>query len=117
MAVEAEPSHQYSIARCCMWHMAAEEHSDTLLPDTEVHLKQRHVIEFLHAEIIALIEIHWHLLNIYGDQTVDLSTVRWWVLHFSSGDGVSESPPRVHIVMSTACWQKCIANGFAYFEK
>jgi len=38
--------------------MAAEEHSDTLLPDTEVHLKQRHVIEFLHAEIIALIEIH-----------------------------------------------------------
>ena len=29
---------------------------------------------------------HWYLLNIYGDQTVSVSTVRQRVVHFSSGD-------------------------------
>ena len=31
-------------------------------------------------------DIHLHLLNIYGDQTVDISKVRQWVVHFNSGD-------------------------------
>ena len=31
---------------------------------------------------------HWHAstFNVYGGQTVNVSTVRWWVVHFSSGD-------------------------------
>jgi len=37
-------------------------------------------------EKTALIDIHQHLLNVYEDQTLDVSTVRWWVVHFSSGD-------------------------------
>ena len=40
--------------------------------------------ELLHAEKMALIDIHWWSLSVYGDQTVDVSTVRWWVVHFSS---------------------------------
>ena len=73
------------------------------------------IIKFLHAEKIAPIDIHQHLLNSYGDQTVHISTVKWWVLHFSCGW-------RGHL-----CWyrfwtnmacrllfiagKKCIANG------
>jgi len=38
----------------------------------------------------AAIDIHQHLLNAYGDQTVDVSTVRRWVVCFSSGN--SRSP-------------------------
>jgi hypothetical protein len=64
----------------------AEEQSGVMASDVEVRTKQRCVIEFLHAEKIAPIEIHRRLLNVYGDQTVDVSTVRRWVLHFSSGD-------------------------------
>jgi len=35
---------------------------------------------------MASIIIHWCLLNVYGGQTVDESTVRQWVGHFSCGD-------------------------------
>ena len=34
-------------------------------------------------------DIHLCLLNGYGDQTVDVSTVMWWVVHFSSDDSGS----------------------------
>ena len=38
-------------------------------------------------------DIHWLMLNIYGDQTVDVSTMRWWVVHFSNGNSdVKEKP-------------------------
>lgn len=37
--------------------------------DTEVHMKQRCIIELLYAEKIAPVDIHCHLLNIYEDQT------------------------------------------------
>jgi len=35
---------------------------------------------------IAPNDIHRRLLNFYGDQTVDVGTVRRWVTDFSSGD-------------------------------
>ena len=44
--------------------------------DMEVHLKQRCVTEFFHVEKMSSIDIDWHLLNIYGDQTVNVKTVR-----------------------------------------
>jgi len=64
--------------------MAAEVHSDRTASDTELHKKQMCVTEVLHAEKMALTDTHQHLLNVYGDQTVDVSTVRQWVVHFSS---------------------------------
>jgi hypothetical protein len=60
----------------------------------EVRMKQTCVIEFLHAEKIAPNVIHRRLLNVYGDQTVDVSTVRRWVARFSSGDSDVKDKPR-----------------------
>ena len=45
----------------------------------EVRLKQRNVIEFLNAEGETPIRIHKRLSIVYGDSTVDVSTVRRWV--------------------------------------
>ena len=56
--------------------MIAEGHSDRMASDTEVHMKQRCVTAFLHAEKTAPIYVHQHSLNIYGDQRMDMSTVR-----------------------------------------
>lgn len=44
------------------------------------------VIEFLHVENFASIDIHRCLLTFYGDQIVNVKTVRWWVLLFSSAN-------------------------------
>jgi len=73
--------------------MTAEGHSDKMASDMEVRTKQKCVIEFLHAEKIAPNDIHRHLLNVYGDQTVDVSTVRQWVARFSSGDSDVKDKP------------------------
>jgi len=46
-------------------------------PDMELFIKQRFVIEFLHVENTAPTDIHWHLQDVYGDQTVDVGRVKW----------------------------------------
>ena len=53
--------------------MAAEGHSDTMVSDMEVCMKQTCVAEILYAEIIAPIDIHQCLMNFSGDQRVDMS--------------------------------------------
>ena len=53
--------------------MTAEGQSNKMASDMEVRMKQRCVIEFLHAEKIAANDIHRRLPNVYGDQTVDVS--------------------------------------------
>ena len=63
----------------------------------------------------AFSDIHQLILNIYGDQTVDVSTVRWWVMCFSSDDTDSGSLLLVQIFTSMSdsfcsLWLKCIAN-------
>ena len=45
MAVKVESSRQYSVKFCCMGQMTVEGQSDM-----EVHVKQRCIIEFFHAE-------------------------------------------------------------------
>ena len=65
--------------------MAAEEQTDRIVSDMEVCIKQKFIIEFLHAEKMVHTDIHRWLLNVYGDQTVDVNTVRWWVVRFSGG--------------------------------
>jgi len=101
--------------------MVAEGQSDTMVSDMELSLKQRCVIEFFHEERMASSDIHECLLNFYGDQTVDVSIVRWWVVRFSSSNSVSS--PLAYIF--TRCgmdalvhhWQKCTANGGDCAEK
>jgi hypothetical protein len=54
----------------------AEEQSGKMALDMEMHIKQRCVSEFLHAEKTAPVDIHRRLLNVRRDQAVDVSTVR-----------------------------------------
>ena len=77
-----------------MRQVTAEGQSDKMASDMEVCMKQRCVIEFLQAEKNAPNDIHRHLLNVYGDQTVYVSTVRRWVACFSSGDSDVQDKPR-----------------------
>jgi len=62
--------------------MAAEGQSDRIAFDMEVDLKKRCVVKFLHVEEMAPTDTYQCLLNIFGEQTVDVSTVRRWVVHF-----------------------------------
>jgi len=71
------------------------------MSDTEVQMKQRCGTEFLRVEKIAPIDIHLCFLNVYGDQTRDVSMVRLWVVCFSGGN--SRSPLLLQIFMSMAC--------------
>ena len=71
--------------------------------DMEVHMKHKRGTEFLHVEKGAPNGIHQHLLNVNRDQTVGVSTVREWVVHFSSGDSASGSPLSAQMFMSVAC--------------
>ena len=87
--------------------MAAAGQSDRIVSNMEGCMKQRCVIELLHAkkqkQKPAPTDIHWRLLNIYEDQSMDVSTLRWWVVCFSSGSSYSRSPLLVQIFMSVAC--------------
>ena len=49
------------------------------------------------------IDSHRHLLNISGHRTVNVSTVRWWVVPFSSGNSNSVSLSMVQIFVSVIC--------------
>jgi len=92
-AVEAEPAHQYSITFCYsvtdgsrgavwqngVWHGSMYEATvcHWILP---------------RGKKMVCIDVHWCLLDIYGDQ-VDVSTVRGWVVHFSRGDSRVKDKP------------------------
>ena len=76
LAVKVEPSTNTLFCSVPLWKMAAEEQSDRIAPDTEVQMKQRCGIDFLHVENVALTDIHQCLLNVYGDQRVDANTVK-----------------------------------------
>lgn len=56
--------------------MEAVQQSVKIVHVIKVHVIQRKAIEFFYVKNIVLINIHEHVLNIYGDQTVDESTVR-----------------------------------------
>ena len=60
-------------------HIKIEEFSD-------VPFKQCAVIEFLTVEKVPPIEIHRRVQAVYGDQCVDVSTVRRWVRRFKDGE-------------------------------
>jgi len=58
---------------------------------SDVRFKQRAVIEFLTTENVPPIEIHRRMQGIYGDQCVDVSTVRRWVSEVCSEEMVSQT--------------------------
>ena len=118
MAAEVEPSQPYSIM-CCpvtdgsrgalwqsgIWHGSTYE------------AKRCHWIPPCGKNRTT--DIHQHLVNVSGDQTVDVSTVRLWVVHFSSGNTDSGLPLLVQIFMNAALylWQKSIANSGGHVKK
>ena len=53
---------------------------------SDVRFKQRAVIEFSIAETVPPIEIHRRMQAVYGDQCVDVSTVRRGVRRFKDGE-------------------------------
>ena len=56
--------------------MAAEGQSDIMVSHMKVRMKKKCGTDFLHAEKIAPTDIHWHLVNVYGDQPMEASIVR-----------------------------------------
>lgn len=58
-----------------------------MVSDLKVYIKQMGIIEFLHVETMAPIDFYqcFFFLNVFGDQTVDMSIVSWWLINFSSG--------------------------------
>ena len=60
----------------------------------ETRQKQRCVIEFLHKEGNAPIDIHRRLQKVYGADAVDASTVRRWVRRFQRGESDVEDKAR-----------------------
>lgn len=60
--------------------------------DMEMSMNPRDIAEFLCADKMTPADIHWHLLNIDGDQTVDVGRMRLCVVCSSSSDSDSESP-------------------------
>jgi len=64
--------------------MAAEGQTDKMAPGMAVWMKKKCIITFLRAEKMAPMDVHRHLLNVDGDLRVDMSTLRRWVVHFSS---------------------------------
>ena len=120
MAAEVEPSCQYSITFCCcvtegsrgagcqngIWHGSAYE------------AKVCHWISPC-GKKTAPTDIHLHLLNSYGDQTVDVSTVKWWVVHSAAATTawLTRHVPDSHVDFYghsmqalIHCWQKCTVN-------
>ena len=99
MTVETEPSHQYPVT---VQEMAAERQSDM-----EACMRQRCVIEFLHVEKNSPADIHQCMLSVYGDQTVDVSTMRQWVVRFSNSNSAVKDKPHsrkaMKIFMSAEC--------------
>ena len=69
--------------------MTAQVHSDKMNSDTGVCMMRRYATAFFYVGEMVPTDIHGYLLNIYGDQTVDVSTVRQWVVQWQQQQWVS----------------------------
>ena len=68
-------------------HVTISYYTFKILAPRGVRTKQRTVIEILSfSSSRSLVDIHLHLKNVYGDSTIDVSTVRRWAKHFKSGE-------------------------------
>mgnify|MGYP001858769923 FL=1 len=76
---------QYPIIYCCYATDGSRGAVWQTVSNVEVHVKQRCWIEFLHAEKMTSTECHspdahQRLLDVDGDQTVDVNIVRQWCI-------------------------------------
>ena len=53
---------------------------------SDVQFKRRAVTELLTADKVLPIDIHRRMQAVYGDQCVDVSTVRRWIRWFKDGE-------------------------------
>ena len=88
---------------------------------SDVWFKQRAVIEFLTMEKVPPIEIHRWMQAVYGDQCVDVSTVRCWVRRFKDGElgqaYLSDKTQRTDFKNSCSFGGKCIEVRGDFVEK
>ena len=123
---EVEPSHQYPVIFCC----CVTDGSRGMIWQNGVWCGSVYEAKLCHwippCRKMAPTGIHRCLLNGYGDPTVDVSTVRWWVVGFRGGWCISAV---VTVMWKTShfqdshadfykhsvwalvhCWWKCISN-------
>ena len=106
-----------------VWQMAAEGQSDKLASDMEVYINEGCLIESLHTGKMAPIVIHQRLLNISGDQTVDVSPVRfrpWWQWQWVTStdadflwgqhSGSCSSLIKMHSLWWWLCWKSVLRS-------
>jgi len=88
---------------------------------SDVRFKQRAVIEFLTAEKVPPIEMHRQMQAIYGDQCVDMSTVRCWVRRFKDGKlgqaDLSDNFFKDGFQKLVQLWRKCTEVRGDFVEK
>ena len=92
---------------------------------SDIWFKQRAVIEFLTAEKVPPIEIHRQMQAVYGDQCVDVSTVRHWVRQLKRwslrwGNGLKNKTPiffKDEFQKLVQCYWKCTEVHGDFLEK
>ena len=85
--------------------MAAEGQSDKMASDLEVGIKQKCATEFLQEEKMAPSDIRWHLLNIYGDQTVNVSKMKQWMARFNNDAIIADVKQWVTSTVADYSWE------------
>ena len=94
MAIEVEPFHQYFITFCC--HMTDGSRGVVWQNDiwcgSMDEAKVRNWIP--PCRKITSTDIHWQFLNVSGDQAVDVSTVRQWVMGYSGSNSNMNDKPQ-----------------------
>lgn len=64
----------------------------------KIHTNQRSLTDFIHAVKTVHTDIYQRFLNIYGQQIVDVRTIRWCVINFGSSE--NDICNKVHSVPS-----------------
>lgn len=101
ITVEVVPSANYTFTQCDNY--LSEAAKQNMVSDMKVHMKQSYAIELRHSEKFAPIDKHGHLLNVCITQTVDVSTVKRWLMRFNSGAKmfvtrhITSAASRVHL--------------------
>jgi hypothetical protein len=68
--------------------------------DVGIRARQRMVIEFLGTEGSSPIDIHRRLRSIYGEDVMDISSIRHWVRRFKSSEQDIGDRPRSALAKS-----------------
>ena len=128
-AAQVESSHQYSITCCCR---VTDSRRGTVWQNSIWHWSQYEAKERLWIPLCSknsTSDIHQCLMNIYGDQEVDVNTVKAGLCrqHFLSNDAIITAVKQgvmsaganfyEHNMQAVHHRQKCTASGGEYVEK